>query len=54
MTLILDAGTLLAFERNERGMWRRLKSALLTAAWWVRCGGDAARVTRNLRVRSTA
>ena len=28
MTLVLDAGALIALERNDRAMWRRLKSAL--------------------------
>ena len=29
MTLILDSGALIALERNDRVMWRRLKTALL-------------------------
>jgi hypothetical protein len=29
MTLVLDAGALIAVERNDRAMWRRLKSMLL-------------------------
>jgi hypothetical protein len=28
MALILDSGALIALERNDRAMWRRLKSAL--------------------------
>jgi len=31
MTLILDTGALIALERNDRAMWRRLKSALLAS-----------------------
>jgi hypothetical protein len=27
LTLILDSGALIALERNDRGMWRRLKGA---------------------------
>ena len=26
MTLVLDSGALIALERNERAMWRRLKA----------------------------
>jgi hypothetical protein len=29
MTLILDTGALIALERNDRAMWRRLKAAML-------------------------
>jgi hypothetical protein len=29
MTLVLDTGALIALERNDRPMWRRLKSSLL-------------------------
>ena len=30
MRLILDTGALIALDRNDRAMWRRLKAALLT------------------------
>jgi hypothetical protein len=30
MRLVLDSGALIALERNDRAMWRRLKSALLS------------------------
>ena len=29
MTLVLDSGALIALERNDRSMWRRMKAALL-------------------------
>ena len=29
MTLVLDSGALIALERNDREMWRRLKAALV-------------------------
>jgi hypothetical protein len=29
MTLVLDAGALIALERHDRAMWRRLKAALV-------------------------
>lgn len=35
MKLVLDSGALIALERNDRAMWRRLKAALL--------GGDVPR-----------
>jgi hypothetical protein len=39
MTLILDAGALVALERNDRPMWRRLKAALLRGEVPVSHGG---------------
>ncbi len=30
MTMVIDSGALIALERNDRAMWRRLKSALLS------------------------
>ena len=39
MTLVLDAGALVALERNDRAMWRRLKAALLDGSVPVTHGG---------------
>ena len=39
MTLVLDAGALIALERNDRAMWRRLKSALQRNEITVTHGG---------------
>jgi hypothetical protein len=39
MTLVLDSGALIALDRNDRAMWRRLKSALLGGGVPVSHGG---------------
>jgi hypothetical protein len=39
MSLVLDSGALLALERNDRAMWRRLKAALLAHDVPVSHGG---------------
>lgn len=39
MTLVLDSGALIALERNDRSMWRRLKSAHLHGAVPLSHGG---------------
>lgn len=39
MKLVLDSGALIALERNDRAMWRRLKSALLAGTVPVCHGG---------------
>lgn len=39
MTLLLDAGALLALEKNDRAMWRRFKSARLAGFPPVSHGG---------------
>ena len=39
MKLVLDSGALIALERNDRAMWRRLKSALLDEQMPVTHGG---------------
>lgn len=39
MTLIIDAGALIALERNDRAMWRRLKAAQLAGTVPVSHGG---------------
>ncbi|MBN1240259.1 MAG: hypothetical protein JXB36_17275 [Gammaproteobacteria bacterium] len=39
MTLVLDSGALIALERNDRAMWRRLKAAQLAGSVPVCHGG---------------
>jgi hypothetical protein len=39
MSLLLDSGALIALERNDRAMWRRLKSALLSGGVPISHGG---------------
>ena len=39
MTLLLDSGALIALERNDRAMWRRLKAAMLAGEVPVSHGG---------------
>src|SRR5690606_1980202 len=39
VTLVLDSGALIALERNDRAMWRRLKAALLAGSVPVTHGG---------------
>lgn len=39
MTLVLDSGALIALERNDRAMWRRLKAAQLAGRVPVTHGG---------------
>jgi hypothetical protein len=39
MKVVLDAGALLALERNDRPMWRRFKAAQLTGTIAVTHGG---------------
>lgn len=39
MTLVLDSGALIALERNDRAMWRRLKATLLAGDVPVAHGG---------------
>ncbi len=47
MTLVLDAGALIALERNDRAMWRRLKSALLRNEIPLTHGGIVGQVWRG-------
>ena len=47
MTLILDAGALLALERNDRVMWRRLKATKLAGTPPRTHGGVIAQVWRG-------
>ena len=46
MKLILDSGALVALERNERAMWRRLKSALAAGEIPITHGGVIGQVWR--------
>jgi hypothetical protein len=47
MTLVLDSGALVAAERNERTMWRRLKGALSAGEPPLTHGGIIAQVWRG-------
>lgn len=46
MRLVLDSGALIALERNDRSMWRRLKAALLAEQVPVSHGGVVGQVWR--------
>ena len=46
MTLILDSGALIALERGDRAMWRRLKAAQIEASVPVSHGGIVGQVWR--------
>jgi hypothetical protein len=45
--LVLDSGALIALERNDRAMWRRLKSALLAGSPPVSHGGVVGQAWRG-------
>lgn len=47
MRLVLDAGALLALERNDRAMWRRLKDAIEGRHDLVTHGGVVGQVWRG-------
>ena len=47
MNVILDAGALVALERNERAMWRRLKAARRSGTPPTTHGGVIAQVWRG-------
>ena len=47
MTLILDSGALVAAERGDRAMWRRLKGALQAGQPPVTHGGVVAQIWRG-------
>ena len=47
MKLVLDSGALVALERNDRTMWRRLKAALLSREVPVSHGGVVGQVWRG-------
>ncbi len=52
MMLILDAGALIALEKNDRGMWRRLKSAILLHEVPITHGGIVGQAWRGGGPRS--
>jgi len=47
MTLVLDSGALIALERNDRAMWRRLKSSLVAGEAPVSHGGIVGQAWRG-------
>ncbi len=47
MTLVFDAGALLALEKNDKAIWRRLKSARLAGFPPVTHGGVVGQVWRG-------
>jgi hypothetical protein len=47
MALVLDSGALIALERNDRAMWRRLKMGLRAATVPVTHGGVIGQVWRG-------
>jgi hypothetical protein len=47
MTLVLDAGALIALERHDRAMWRRMKIAHLTSRIPVSHGGVVGQAWRG-------
>lgn len=47
MTLVCDAGALVALERNDRAMWRRLKAELLAGRPATTHGGIIGQVWRR-------
>ena len=47
MSLVLDSGALIALERNDRAMWRRLKAALLADRIPVTHGGIVGQAWRG-------
>ena len=52
MKLVLDAGALIAIERNDRAMWRRLKSALQSGEIPITHGGVVGQAWRGNGPRS--
>jgi hypothetical protein len=52
MTLVLDTGALIALERNDRAMWRRLKFSLLASDVPVTHGGVVGQAWRGHGPRS--
>lgn len=47
MRLVLDTGALIALDRNDRAMWRRLKAALLTGHVPLSHGGVVGQAWRG-------
>jgi hypothetical protein len=52
MSLVLDAGALIALERNDRAMWRRMKLALQSGDIPVTHGGIVGQTWRGRGSRS--
>jgi hypothetical protein len=52
VSLVLDAGALIALERNDRAMWRRLKSALHAGEIPITHGGIVGQTWRGRGSRS--
>ena len=52
MTFVLDSGALIALERNDRAMWRRLKSAFLASEIPITHGGVLGQAWRGPGPRS--
>src|SRR2546426_6760668 len=52
MTFVLDSGALIALERNDRAMWRRLKSAFLASQVPITHGGVVGQAWRGSGPRS--
>ena len=53
MSLVLDSGALIALEKNDRVMWRRLKAALVANSVPVSHGGIVGQVWRGGGPRQT-
>lgn len=53
MTLVLDSGALIALERNDRAMWRRLKAVQLRGTVPVSHGGVIGQAWRGRGPRQT-
>jgi hypothetical protein len=53
VTLILDSGALIALERNDRAMWRRLEAAHLSGSVPVSHGGVIGQARRGPGPRQT-
>jgi hypothetical protein len=47
MTLVLDSGALIALERNDRAMWRRLKTSQMSGEVPVTHGGVVGQAWRG-------
>jgi hypothetical protein len=47
VSLVLDSGALIALEKNDRAMWRRLKAALLAKSIPVTHGGVVGQAWRG-------
>jgi hypothetical protein len=51
VTLVLDSGALIALEKNDRSMWRRLKAALLAGSVPISHGGVIGQAWRGRGAR---